>query len=106
MTVLEHSPETIAGVRDSVVTRFSSRVPLAAREVAVHLRGRLGTGGALVPRARSRARPAAGAGRHIRLKEATAYLREISASHERIVTGVVDPIRPLVAARLRHHLGR
>ncbi len=86
MTVLEHSPETIAGVRDSVVTRFSSRVPLAARESRytsevesvlaapwfherVHeLAQQLGRDDASV------------------YKEATACLREISASHDRIVT--------------------
>ena len=87
MTLLEHSPETIAGVRDSVVTRLAGGVPLAARESRytsevdsvlaapwfherVHeLAQQLGRDDLSV------------------YKEATACLREISARHDEVEPG-------------------
>src|SRR5438105_4504204 len=86
MTALEHFPETIAGVRDGVVTRLAGRVPLAsgASRYTAEVDSVLAA-----PWFHERVHELAqqlGRDDASALKEATAYLREISARHERIVT--------------------
>src|ERR1700747_349098 len=85
MTVLEHYPEAIADPRDSVVTRLSSRVPLARESRYTSEVEAVLAAPWFHERVHELARQLGRDDTSV-YKEATACLREISASHARIVT--------------------